>query len=110
MLKVKEIIKLNEKFGGGILNKSNLEFDINQANKEKNIYKSNSYVVRAMTQGHPFIDGNKRTALAIVSKRFSEKEISCNKEKLTRGMVLFAKRPVTINKIERGLRRWCKRY
>jgi prophage maintenance system killer protein len=110
MLKVDKIIELNKKFGGSVLEKGNLDFDIDQANHEKNIYKSNAYVIRAMTQGHAFFDGNKRTALTIIARRFSKEGIKCNKEKLANGLVLFAKKKISINKIERNLKRWCKKY
>lgn len=110
MVSINKIIKLNKKFGGSLLNRSNLEFDISKANKEKNIYKSNAYIIRAMTSGHSFLNGNKRTALTIIGRRFSREKIKCDKEKLTKGLVdITAKRINSINKIERKLRQWCKK-
>lgn len=110
MVKIGEIIKINKSFGGHLVNKSNLQYEINRANKQKNIFKSNAHIIRAMTSGHSFYDGNKRTAITIISRRFSQNKIKCDKQKLTKGIVIIAKQDInSINKIERRLRQWCKK-
>jgi death-on-curing family protein len=109
-LNVKSIIRQNRKFGGSLLNKSNLEYDIEKANKEKNIYKSNAYIVRAMVSGHSFLDGNKRTASEILIRRSAKEGIKFNREKLSNGMVNIAKNNISnINKIENMIRKWKKK-
>ena len=104
----KKIIAMNRKFGGALINKSNLDFAIDSANREKNIYRSNAKLLRGIVSGHPFLEGNKRTAIATISKRFAFEDIKCNKRAMTKGVVNIAKKNVTnINKIEKRLRKWC---
>ena len=110
MVKVNEIIKLNKKFGGSLINRYNLEFDVDMANNESNIYKSNAYLIRGIIVSHAFIDGNKRTALSIITKRFNDNNVRCDDKKLTIGMINIAKDNLNdINKISKRLRRWCSK-
>ena len=106
----KRIIRLNKKFGGSLLNQNSLDFSVDKSNKEKNIYKSNAYLIRGIIVDHSFLDGNKRTAMTIVSERFSKHKIKCDKEKLTKGFINIAKKNVnSIDKISRRLKKWCKK-
>lgn len=107
-MEIQDIIKINKKYGGNLTNKNNLDFDLDRANKEENIYKSNAYLIRGIVAGHSFSDGCKRTAIEVIVKRFAEKGISCNENKVVRGMVEIAKGVNDINKIERRLRKWCQ--
>lgn len=110
MVNVKVIIKLNKKFGGHLRDSSNLDFDVQMAKREKNIFKSNAYIIRGIIAGHPFSDGNKRTALTVITKRFMKDNIKCDKQKLTKGIASIARDNVTdINKISKRLRKWCIR-
>jgi prophage maintenance system killer protein len=109
-LNVKNIIRQNRKFGGSLLNKSNLEYDIEKANKEKNIYRSNAYVVRAMASGHSFLDGNKRTAAEILVRRSGKEGIKFDSKKVSKGMVDIAKKNISnINEIEKQIKKWKKK-
>ena len=103
----KKIIELNKKFGGSLINDSNLDFDIESANQEKNIFKSNAKLLRGIVSGHPFSDGNKRTAISEVSKRLAEEDIKIDKKVMAKGVVDIAKKNITdLNKIEKKLRKW----
>jgi len=109
-INVKDIIRKNKQLGGSLLNKSNLEFDIEMANKEKNIYRSNAYIVRAMTSGHSFLDANKRTASVVLVKRFGEQGIKLDEKKLSKGLVNITKSNVSnIDKIAGRIKRWKKK-
>lgn len=102
------VIELNRKYGGSPLLISNLDFDLDQANHEKSIWKSNAYIVRAMVAGHSFNDGNKSTAIKIITDRFAKERIGCDKNKLVNGLIKLATNKTSdINKIERNLRKWC---
>jgi hypothetical protein len=102
------IIELNKKYGGSLLNKSNLEFDLDKARNEKNIYKSNAYILRGIVSGHCFIDGCKSTAIKVITDRFAKERIGCDKTKLANGVIRIAKGEIRdITKIEKGLRKWC---
>jgi len=106
----KKLISRNKRFGGALINKSNLDFAIDSANQEKNIYRSNAKLLRGIVSGHPFLDGNKRTTIATLTERFKNENIKCDRKAMTKGVVNIAKnRVVNINKIEKRLRRWCKK-
>lgn len=108
MGKIQEIIRINRKFGRTLINRSNLEFDVEMANKEKNLYMANAYIIRGIISGHPFSDGNKRTALIVITNTFQKNKIRCDREKLTRGIINIAKENITdIKKISKRIRKWC---
>ncbi|MBU0958398.1 MAG: Fic family protein [Nanoarchaeota archaeon] len=110
MVDVNNLIKINKKHGGVLIDRSNLEFAVDSANKEKDIYKSNAYLIRGVIVNHPFLDGNKSTASEIVLKRFKKEGIKCNREKFSSGLISIAKNNIgSIDKIERRLKRWCPR-
>ncbi|RLI78423.1 type II toxin-antitoxin system death-on-curing family toxin [Archaeoglobales archaeon] len=67
---VDEIMEMHEeiieRYGGesGILNRGELEFIVDQVNyTRKSIFWKAAIILRGITCGHPFLDGNKRTAL-----------------------------------------------
>lgn len=71
-LKLEEIVqihdKLIEQFGGekGIVNKSSLDFIINKLQSSKtDIYHKAAMLLHDIATTHPFVDGNKRTAIEI---------------------------------------------
>ena len=71
-ISVDQIIEIHdtliEKYGGetGILNGGELEFIVDQVNHErKSILWKAAIILRGITCGHPFVDGNKRTALEL---------------------------------------------
>ena len=110
MVNIEKIIEINKKFGGSLLNKSNLEFDTDMANKSKDIYRSNAHLLRGIVQGHTFFDGNKKTASAVVLSRFRKHGIKCNENQFAKGIVSLAQeRNTPIKNIERRLKRWCPR-
>lgn len=105
-----EVIELNKQFGGALINESALEFTVEMANRQENIYLSNAHVTRGIILNHPFLDGNKRTAATIIVRRFADEEIVCNEEKLVRCVVSIAKNNIhSIIKIVQKLRKCCKK-
>ena len=108
MIHIDKIIKINKKHGGNLINKSQLDFAIDKANREEDIYKSNAYLLRAIVVDHPFLDGNKKTATEVILERFSKNKIKCNEKEFSRGIVNIAKSNETsIEKISRRLKLWC---
>ena len=63
-----EIIELNKKiieeFGGhvGFQNESNLDFVLAKVKNAKELFRKATELIYGINQGHPFLDGNKRTA------------------------------------------------
>ena len=65
-------------------------------------------LLHRIAQGQFFLDGNKRTAVEIILRRFQNDNIKCDEEKLVNGIILIAKKNIhLINQLERRLRRWC---
>jgi len=70
-LTVEKIIEIHDeiivKFGGanGVLSESTLHFMVFRVNKIKDIFRRAAIVLHAIGSQHPFIDGNKRTALVV---------------------------------------------
>ena len=109
-IEINEVIKINQRYGGSLMNISTLDFEIDLANREKNIYKSNAHIVRGIILGHPFSDGNKRTTVELIARRFAKFNIKCNEEQMVKGLVSIAKENIhEINKIEARLRKWTKK-
>lgn len=104
-----EIIEINKKYGGCPLVINNLDFDLDMANHEKNIYKSNAHLVRGIICGHSFFDGCKSTATEIIVKRFSKHDIECQEKPLARFLLKTAMKNYPVIKIEKSLRKICKK-
>ena len=101
-----KIIRANRTFGGNLYNPSNLDFDVEMANKQKNPFKSLAHVTRSMTSGHAFSDANKRTAGVVIKSELYNRGIKLDNKRLSRLMVNLAeKKESRINIIERKLRR-----
>lgn len=106
----KEIIRINKELGGSLSRSSSLDFACDRIKSEKNIYKRNACLLRAIVVDHPFDDMNKSTATIIVMKDFKKHGIKCKEEPFLRGIRKIAKNNITdLNKIEAGLRKWCPR-
>ncbi len=67
----KKVVSL-EKEPFGFVNKSNLQFALSEFNYNKRLdfYGKVSVLVRGISQGHPFVEGNKRTALIVLNSIF----------------------------------------
>ncbi len=69
---IKAIIQVHDKIirksggHGGIINAGNLDFIVAQANSVDNLIKKLATLLFGIVARHPFVDGNKRTALVVV--------------------------------------------
>lgn len=61
---IEEIIEINKKIGsnGAMANRSNLEFTLDKVKNAKTLFKKATTLLYDIVTGHPFVDGNKRTA------------------------------------------------
>lgn len=63
-----EVIELNreivEEFGGsiGLQNESNLDFVLAKVRNARDVFRKAAELMQGINYGHPFLDGNKRTA------------------------------------------------
>jgi len=81
MIKTEEVIEAHDKIieetGGhkGIVNLGNLDFIVSQINTTKDIYTKSARALYGIVKNHPFVDGNKRTAIAISEAVLRESNI-----------------------------------
>ena len=102
----KRLTTANRVFGGRLANKSNLDFEVEMASKQKKHIRKAAHLTRAMTSGHAFSDGNKRTAIVAVTSEFHKAGLKVDKKKLVKAMINLSKTGEgSIIKIERKLRR-----
>jgi death-on-curing protein len=59
-----EIVEINKKIGanGAMINRNNLEFTLEKARNAKTLFRKATIILEGIITGHPFVDGNKRTA------------------------------------------------
>lgn len=67
MLTLNDLIEINKEFDKGkIINKSGLEFAMDEANRSKDWITQLAYLIRGIVADHAFEEGNKRTGAAIL--------------------------------------------
>lgn len=111
MINKEKIIKTNRIFGGKPYLISNLDFEVDMANKQKNVFRRLAHVTRAMTSGHSFSDANKRTALVVIKSELADNNIRCDQKALSKSLVrLASSNENRINIIERRIRRACQKH
>ena len=114
-----EIRSLNEVYGGSLRMDTSIEgvrrrlpaFEIETAlslGKGKGIYRKVAYLWKAILVGHPFTDGNKRTALMVAVAMLEKCGIKLDgekKENIVSEIRKIASENITdINTIERSIR------
>jgi death-on-curing family protein len=104
----KEQIKaINEKCGGSLRNDAEIETALYMG-KGKAIYKKIAYLLRAILVGHPFTDGNKRTALITAFTMLEKCEMKLDdakRERIVSTISKIAMENITdVNQIERLVR------
>jgi len=106
----KRLVDVNRVFGGRIINEGNLDFETEMASIQKQPFKRASHLTRAMTSGHSFSDGNKRTAIVAVTSEMRDAGFKVDKKKLVRIMIKLSKiGEGNLKKIESNLRRCMKK-
>ena len=100
----KDIIGINQEVGesGNFSNESSLDFALSIIKHRKSWLYELSYLVRSLLVDHAFEDGNKRTAMIIVTTYLKEKKLECDKDRITKVFWNISKKNITdINKIMR---------
>ena len=88
----KELIRINQGFGGNLRNDSSLDYAIEvQSNNKLGIYKKLAYLLRAILVDHPFSDWNKRTAMYICLKFTEENKKQIDRDLLVEQIIYIAK-------------------
>lgn len=110
MINKKKLINTNKIFGERVYQDSSLDFDLDMANRQNNIFKKLAYATRPFINTHPFTDANKRTALVMIKSELADRGIKCDQKKLVKSLVKMTKtRESRINIIERRIRKVCQK-
>ena len=98
---------INERYGGDLRTDAEIETALDSG-KGKNVYRKVAYLWRAILVGHPYTDGNKRTALMVALTIFKKCKMKFGKEtkeKIVTEIKKIASENITdINRIERLIR------
>jgi len=108
-----QIHMINEKYGGSLRSDAEIETALDLG-KGKSVYRKIAYLWKAILVGHPFTDGNKRTALIVALAVLEKCNIELDemkKENIVSEITKIAKENITdINRIERLVRYAVTRY
>ncbi len=104
----KEHIKaVNEKYGGSLRTDAEIETALNMG-KGRSVFRKVAYLWRSILVGHPFTDGNKRTALMTAMVVFDRSGLEVQedrKEAFVSEITRIARENIRdINRIERLVR------
>jgi len=102
-----QIRAINERYGGSLRTDAEIETALGLG-KGKCIFRKISYLWRAILVGHPFTDGNKRTALIVALTILEKCRVGmdeCGKERMVAEIRRIAAESITdVNRIERLIR------
>jgi prophage maintenance system killer protein len=98
---------INRKYGGSLRSDAEIESALHMG-KGKSVFRKIAYLWRAILVGHPFTDGNKRTALMVSLAILESCEIRTDmdiKENLVSEITKIARENITdVNRTERLIR------
>ena len=100
----KDIIRINQDVGekGSFSNESSLDFALSIIKQKKSWLYELSYLIRSLLVDHAFEDGNKRTALIILTTYLKDRKLEYDKDKVLKIFWNISKKNITdINKISR---------
>jgi len=107
ILTKEQMMLINERYGGSLRSDAEIETALDLG-RGKSAYRKIAYLWRAILVGHPYTDGNKRTALMVALTIFEKCKIKLgkeNKEKIVSEIKKIASGNITdINRIERLVR------
>jgi len=96
MITLKGIIEINKKFDNGrIVNKASLEFALSTAKHSKDWVKQLAILTRAILVDHPFEEGNKRTAAALIFSLLETQKVAYDPYKLDKAVFRITKKNIT---------------
>jgi death-on-curing protein len=111
-LTVEKIIEIHDeiilKFDGahGILSESTIHFMVYRINKTKDIFRRAATALHAIGSQHPFVDGNKRTALVVAENVLGQEGyyIAADEDSIVEFMLSVASYKSEPDEIEQWLR------
>jgi death-on-curing family protein len=107
MIRADDIIRINERYGGTIRSTAEIATAVYMG-KGKGLFLKIAYLWRAILVGHPFTDGNKRTALAVAEVLFDRAGVTlaaaADKRLVAAIIGIAAENVEDVNRIERAIR------
>jgi len=101
-----EIIDINSKLGGTLINSNSLSFACDKAKGEKNVFRRLSYIIRAIVVDHSFDDMNKSTATIFTMRELDREGIEYNPQSIQRAIRKIARQNISnLKTIEKMIRR-----
>ncbi|MBU4220174.1 MAG: type II toxin-antitoxin system death-on-curing family toxin [Euryarchaeota archaeon] len=98
-----------ERYGGtkGILNQGTIDYLVYLLNTKRDVFKKAALVMEQIIIGHPFMDGNKRTAFEVtdILLRGNGYHIHAAEEEILHALLKIAKYECTVEEIEKWLRK-----
>ncbi len=92
MLTKKDLIRINQQFStGNLVNESSLDFVLGQTKRSPHWFKTMCLLTRAILVDHPFEDGNKRTATAVIISYLEMNGYNYNPDKISQLVLRIAK-------------------
>ncbi len=102
-----EIREINETYGGSLRSDAEIETAL-YLGKGKSVFRKIAYLWKAILVGHPFTDGNKRTALIVATLLLEKCNMKLEDARVETMISEIAKIAMNnildINQIERGVR------
>ena len=105
-LNKKDLIGINQEIGsnGKFHNEDSLDFALSTVKHKGWLYEL-SYITRSLLVDHCFEDGNKRTAIVVITTYFKDNSLDYDKDKLIKIVWDIAKKNITdINKLMRMIK------
>jgi prophage maintenance system killer protein len=105
-IRKEDLLRINKGFGGNLRSDSSLDFALKMQEKRKlGNYKKLAYLWRAILVDHPFIDGNKRTAMFFALSFADEFKKAVDNDLLKHHILSIAsKNIISIRSIEERLK------
>ena len=96
ILNKKDVMRINQEIGesGVFQNESSLDYALSTAKQNKTWLYETSQILRSLLVDHAFIDGNKRTALAVLLTYLEDKDLEYDKQKIVLIIYQIAKKNV----------------
>jgi len=98
-----------ERYGGTkwILNQGTIDYLVYLLNTKRDVFKKAALVMEQIIIGHPFMDGNKRTAFEVtdILLRGNGYHIHAAEEEILHALLKIAKYECTVEEIEKWLRK-----
>ena len=100
----KDLVRINQEIGesGNFHNENTLDFALSIIKQKKSWLFELSYLIRSLLVDHVFEDGNKRTAMILLTTYLEDKKVEYDKDRVIKVFWNISKKNITdINKIMR---------